>query len=277
LADSKIVVAAGLLIGLVAAVGDYVVCPLPKNSQVFGTGTFRRLRKRLGLVVRRSVAWLGNVPWISRVSEKIPVPSTCVELMTAIAVLVSAELASESGGEGRWPLIRPPEEDPKWMSELARFPRFRLILVWAFKRLAHINVLEVKVYRSLVKVAGKESPSTRHLYLQDSNVGLGAEARGRSSAKAVNFQLQLALPYVLGFDFYGGGFHARSKENVADDPTRDAIVREPSIAEPWWVQEVVTGNFVDFDLMVAGDSLYSRPYAGWWRLLFRVAGGVPVQ
>ena len=93
---------------------------------------------------------------------------------------------------------RPFHEDPEWIEELADSLPFREMLRYRFKKRNHINVLESRVHKTLLKHCAKNHPNNRILSLLDSRVTLGATSKGRSSSRAICRVLQGSLGYVLG-------------------------------------------------------------------------------
>lgn len=267
---SSLCTAFSLLAGLVDFVGDWFLGAIPSSL-------CQQSRPLLGLLQSRArAAFCGRLAWLS---NGLPLPQSgperplrteaqCgtvpIELARQIFEFVRSEEFDESTLFRRW------EDDPVWCAELACFPEFQLVAVWEFRRPGHINVLEVKVYRTLVRTAGRRTPSSRHVGLQDTRVGIGAEGKGRSGSPAINFQLILSLPYVFAFDFYYGPLHVRSHLNASDDPTRDEELRPPSIEKPTWASHVESGNFEIFDDLLKGDSLFRAPWARWRRVLFQL-------
>lgn len=98
-------------------------------------------------------------------------------------------------------------EDPEWVEELADSLKFRELLRYKFSKRGHINVLESRVHKTLVKYCAKHHPNSRILALLDSRVTLGATAKGRSSSRAICRVLQGSLAYIIGGGLYPGGLH----------------------------------------------------------------------
>ncbi len=107
-------------------------------------------------------------------------------------------------------------------------------------RSEHINVKESRVFHSLVKlVAGDVAGhGARHLYLGDSMVQLGAQAKGRSPSAKLNSPLRSAVCTTLLAGLYFGGLHVSSESNPADPPSRDRPVRaKPEFSPPPWLYD----------------------------------------
>ena len=91
---------------------------------------------------------------------------------------------------------------------------------------------------------------TRIICLADSQVQIGASARGRSSAGALNHEQRAQLGPCLGSDLYIGDVLARTAINPADDPTRHAALRRPDCTEPDWARCAKAGDFKVLDALL---------------------------
>lgn len=80
---------------------------------------------------------------------------------------------------------RPFHEDPEWVEELADSPQFRELLRYKICRQGHVNVLECRVHKTLMKHCAKRHPNSRFITLLDSRVVLGAMSKGRSRSRAI--------------------------------------------------------------------------------------------
>lgn len=67
-------------------------------------------------------------------------------------------------------------EDPEWIAELADSLPFKKVFQYHFRRTAHINVLESRMYASWTKHCAKQHFTSRIVGLLDSRVTLGAAA-----------------------------------------------------------------------------------------------------
>lgn len=110
------------------------------------------------------------------------------------------------------------------------------------KRVRHINLGEVRSYLDAEEIAGLDKSEGPHVgdirvpILADSQVSLGAIAKGRSSSPGINRILKASLGITLGLGVYSTGAYVKSSDNAADDPTRGQPVRKASIELPrWWV------------------------------------------
>ena len=86
---------------------------------------------------------------------------------------------------------------------------------------------------------------------------LGCIQKGRSSSAALNQELKQSLPNVLGNDIYSEGMYSDTKLNPADDPTRGAEIRGPSMSKPIWWDAAAQGDFAQLDqwLHQVGETL----------------------
>ena len=142
---------------------------------------------------------------------------------------------------------------PLWEVAL-RFPKYKLC--WSERR-RRVNVSELRAFLRSERRQGLRRPESRCLRASDSQVTLGCVQKGRSSSVALNQELQQSLANVLGNDIYSEGMFSDTKLNPADDPTRGAQIRGPSISEPAWWQTACKRGFHHFDrwLHQAGQTL----------------------
>ena len=80
-------------------------------------------------------------------------------------------------------------------------------------------------------MVGNARPSSRVVALADSQVALGALAKGRSASPALNEMLQISLGSVLGNDVSTVVGYVGALKNPLDDPTRNRPLRPPD--GPW--------------------------------------------
>ncbi len=107
---------------------------------------------------------------------------------------------------------------------------------YRMSRRAHINLQEMReVCREVKEMASSSLSPVRSVNILDSQVTLGAWAKGRSSSFALNGLLR----GVLGFKVAGrkclDNLHVRSADNPADDPSRFAQLRVRAEPEAWMV------------------------------------------
>ena len=98
---------------------------------------------------------------------------------------------------------------------------------WKFKRMRHINLLELAAVEELVKDLAAGRGSSRISNFVDSNVVRCAVSKGRSSSKAISSGLRRIGANVVAGDLYMRFPFSPTRLNVADDPTRAAPLRSP--------------------------------------------------
>ena len=118
-------------------------------------------------------------------------------------------------------------------------------------RRPHINIGEVRGAIDAVRDAAQSSPSSRMLLGLDSQVALGAFAKGRSSSNSINAELEKSLPWILGGDIYVLLFWVWTHFNPADDPTRHLPVRSPDTPLPSWWAAVLRNDYSSLDSIVS--------------------------
>ena len=104
------------------------------------------------------------------------------------------------------------------------------------------------------KDAAVRRPDSRVGFLSDSQVSLGAYIKGRSSSGALNQELCVDLCYAVSFGIYGLGSFCNTKDNVADDTTRNVPVRRPVQPPPDWWPSLRDGDLETFDRLSKGLS-----------------------
>jgi len=153
---------------------------------------------------------------------------------------------------GPEPLSPAPREE--WVSELVQALPFELALRYPFQRRDHINILEANVRLSLIKLLARSpaNHSTRQLLGQDSQVCLGAFAKGRSSARRLNHVEAKVGAYELAADLQLGGLWVDSFRMPADAPSRDGGIVLPLPARAW-VAEFLAGDVSALDARLAAE------------------------
>ena len=162
--------------------------------------------------------------------------------------------------------FRLPHEDPLWTRELSNSLQFKPVLAYRFKRGSHITVLELRNYKTFLKVAARKHEDQRVPALLDSRVSIGAAAKGRSSSPALTRVLQGSLGYIIGGGLQIGPLHTYSGDNRGAEPSRQKAVRGPSRDEPEWLQQLDAGDHEFFGFIVYADQFH-RPVARWLRFL----------
>ena len=148
----------------------------------------------------------------------------------------------------------PVRAHPVW-SQLAKSLQFEVKAKKKVKKKTHINLSELDAALAAELRHGRSKPSSRLLLGSDSQVVLGALVRGRSSSKTLNARLQRALPDVLGYNLYTCPQYVNTKENVADDRTRERDCRDPVEPIPPWLEAALSGNFEQMDEMLRAVAL----------------------
>ena len=146
----------------------------------------------------------------------------------------------------------------EWVGQLLSALDWR----WAFgvdlPSREHINLSEYRALRLGVRRLMREGQfGSRMLFVTDSNVVLGAVAKGRSrSAKLIKLQQQL-VSEMLFANIYIGVLPAASKDNPADAPSRcqplqnsTALASERSV--PAWSRRFVDGDLEAIDPFLRG-------------------------
>ena len=169
--------------------------------------------------------------------------------------------------------IRPWHENPEWHRELCQCLQFHEVFRYKFKKAGHINVNEVRTYKSWLKSLLKSNPDERSIGLLDSRVTIGAAAKGRSSSYAISKVLKGSIAYVIGGGLYPGLLHVNSGDNPSDDPTRDRPVRKACKAKPGWLLDLERGDPRAFDAVAASARFEKNP-ARWLRFLLLLGGDI---
>ena len=167
---------------------------------------------------------------------------------------------------------RPRAHSAAWVLELAQSLQFEPVVSYNFTRSQHINCLESRAFKTMVKILAKRHEGTRSVCLGDSQVQLGSPTRGRSSSPSLSVIQQSSLGYLLGGGLYPCGIYTESKHHPADDPTRGVQLRQPTRLHPRWLAELLAGSSARFDLVVQADSL-RRPYCYWARFVLLLGAG----
>ena len=129
-------------------------------------------------------------------------------------------------------------------------------------RRRHINVGEVRAAIRGEEGVGRRYPGSRYIHLQDSQVSLATFVKGRSSSRAINFELRRSLPCYLASRVRPSFGFIRSKLNPSDDPTRSCELREPSREPSDWFASALQGNFSSLDTFLYEQELHPEQLAG---------------
>jgi len=133
---------------------------------------------------------------------------------------------------------------------------------------AHVNLLEFKALRILVRRLVTEGWSNRRILVGlDSNVVIGAIAKGRSGSRRLRRLQQSCVAELLFHDLYLGGLPVASLDNPADDPSRRTPVRAPEKQPHGWADAYLGGLLSAVDVAI-GPPERER----WFRPLHAQAG-----
>ena len=167
-------------------------------------------------------------------------------------------------------------EEPDWKldglesvvsNDLMLAAKWNEVESWVWKRSPHINVLEVSAAVRVLAKHGVRFPHTRFLSFLDSAVAKGALSKGRSTSRLLQPLLRRAAALQIVFDLYPVWPFCPTRLNVADDPTRDCCLREPS---PGTIRKA---EGVDFRALHRVG--LKRSAANWIRLVLLVSACVP--
>ena len=89
-------------------------------------------------------------------------------------------------------------ECPEWIAELCESLSFREAFRYKFRKPGHINVNELRTFKSFIKSCAKSEPDSRIVAMLDSRVSIGAASKGRSSSPALSKILRGCLAYIIG-------------------------------------------------------------------------------
>ena len=114
------------------------------------------------------------------------------------------------------------------VNQTAITEKWQTLFSWKFKKLSHINILELSSILKLVMHLAKEASHTRVVALTDSLVVRGAVSKGRTSSKGLGAVLRKICSCVTAAGIYLTVPFVPTRLNVADDPTREVSLREPA-------------------------------------------------
>ncbi len=149
-----------------------------------------------------------------------------------------------------------------WALQLSECLPWKTCVQYRFTTPGHINILEAKARRTLIKRIGRDA---RPVILHDSKVLLGASGKGRSGSPALNAILRNEAAWILGKNLYPSGVHASTWCLRGDDPSRFKAVRPPTIAFPTWFWTLKRAGAVAAQADLDEASFCSRPVARWFQ------------
>ncbi len=172
------------------------------------------------------------------------------------------------------------------VNEVSKSLHWQEMMVWDCKPGRHINLLELGAVERLIERLSRRACSQRLVVLVDSIVVRGCVSKGRSSSRALTFLLRRIFSMMVAADFYVVLPYTPTRLNVADDPTREASIRQPigsSVIEEWdedsWMRLSILprlrkpwSNWAGLILKLRGPallhlrdrSLYRRSHRGFW-------------
>ena len=137
---------------------------------------------------------------------------------------------------------------------------------WSFRKESHINILEeAALLRLAQRCVGLRYP-TRITAMVDSNVVRGASSKGRSSSIGLSTVLRKLNALCVAGALYINIPFCPTRHNVADDPTRDHELRQPTPG--FGIQELTREQLFD----LCGLPKLRRWAANWARLILRLGG-----
>ena len=120
-----------------------------------------------------------------------------------------------------------------FVTEIVKRSACEVCSAWSWRGRSRINVLELQSTFQAIKKAAR-SGGGRVVLLLDSHVAARVIAKRRSSAKALQPLLRKICALGLAFGISISVHFLPTRLNVADDPTRDAVLRDASDGEPWF-------------------------------------------
>ena len=112
----------------------------------------------------------------------------------------------------------------------------------------HVNLSEYRALRVAVRRLIREgSHSARVVICTDSNVVLGATAKGRSRSRRLRRLQQAMAAEMLFFNLYVGVLPVGTVDNPADDPSRNMRVRLPAEEPQAWATAFLAGRLEAID------------------------------
>jgi len=108
---------------------------------------------------------------------------------------------------------------------------------------AHVNLRELEEFNVEIRDMSRRSllPEDQ-VNVADSQVSIGAWAKGRSSSFQINGKLRRGLGYRVVFKKQLHNLYADTKTNPADDPSRFAELRSPKSPVPMWLRPLLSSE-----------------------------------
>ena len=157
-------------------------------------------------------------------------------------------------------ILKKPEIESVLANDVLSTGQWRVEVEWCWRSHSHINILESHAYLTLIKRLALRGGDRRSSALLDSQVAKSSHAKGRSSSRALLPTLRKAAALQAACGLYGSLNFSPTRLNVADDPTRDALLRLPS-------ERSCTEHLTLLQLQRLHSSQFSRPVASWIRFI----------
>ena len=97
---------------------------------------------------------------------------------------------------------------------------------WSWAERDHINLLETKAFLKVLREQARAGGDVRYPHIVDSAVTLGSVTKGRSSTRTLSSALKRSTALQLSFGLSPATAFGPTRLNIADDPTRDAPLRD---------------------------------------------------
>lgn len=199
------------------------------------------------------VEWWSNFPWRER-----PGGRTRLWVESAYQEVAEAWVGFDAAFRNS---RRRTIDDPRWVKGFVQSARWRIVAAYAFRKGGQINTLEGRGTRTMVSAVARRGGNARAPDFMDSRVNIGAWGKGRG-ATSLNEVLRPAAATGGAANVILGPIHTDTKDNPADDPTRDVELRRPSRPEPRWPRLLKNGDYTAFDQVVKADEA-AWPLSGW--------------
>ena len=148
----------------------------------------------------------------------------CPGLVKALGEMYERHLRVHAWAEERTKLeVNGMEE--ALVNEVVKCSKWQVGSCWKWTGKSHINILETASYLQALKDAARRGEG-RASFLLDSAVALFSTSKGRSSSRALAPILRKIMAIAVAFGVFPSGHFCPTRLNIADDPTRDAVLRE---------------------------------------------------
>ena len=158
--------------------------------------------------------------------------------------------------------------ESQFVNEVALTSQWKVGSAWTFKKESHINILEMAAMLRLASNLADRCQPLRVVNLVDSYVCRCAASKGRSSSRALSTILRRFNAVSVAAGLYWTLPFCPTRWNPADDPSRSALLREPTPGIPltdWSTEQV-------YDL--ASLPKTKRWASNWVRLVLKVCGPI---